>query len=225
MSSPSRGEQRVCPDSDGHQGIARRLSADPGSALALEAQDAAVAGAGGNGEIQDLAVRHGDAALGAVGGVQELHLHLVVQVGPTPAAPTTAGPASAEEIGKEIRHVGEILVSGGTVIALAPVRLGIVAIESMLGPLRAGGVDFAAVVAGPLLRIVQEVVGGGDLLEALFGRAVAGVEIGVQLLGELAVGLLDVALRSGLFDAENAVGIVRHLTPLFAARRSWGTAR
>ena len=47
------------------------------------------------------------------------------------------------------------------------------------------------VVAGPLLRIGEDVVGLGDLLEALLGGLVARVLVGVELVGELAVGGLE----------------------------------
>ena len=49
----------------------------------------------------------------------------------------------------------------------------------------------AGVVLLALLGVRERVVGLLDLLEALLGRAVAGVAVGVVLAGQLAVGLLD----------------------------------
>src|SRR3546814_6584988 len=60
--------------------------------------------------------------------------------------------------------------------------LAIVAIERTLLPLRARRVDLAAVVARPLVRIGQQGVGGGDLLEAPLGLRFARVQVGVVLL-------------------------------------------
>ena len=43
-----------------------------------------------------------------------------------------------------------------------------------------------AVIGGPLLRVLQDVVGLVDFLELGLGRLVAGIGIGMELLGELA---------------------------------------
>jgi len=53
------------------------------------------------------------------------------------------------------------------------------------------GVDLAAVELLPLFLVAEQVEGGGDPLEPLIGRRIAGVLVGMQFLGELAERLLD----------------------------------
>ena len=62
----------------------------------------------------------------------------------------------------------------------------------------------AAVVALALLGIAEDVVGLGDLLEALLGAGLL-VRVRVVLAGELAVRLLDVLLGGLLVDPEDLV--------------------
>ena len=61
------------------------------------------------------------------------------------------------------------------------------------------------VVAPALVRVAEDAVGLGRLLEALLGLLVAGVAVGVVLEGELAVGGLDLLLRGVARDAEHLV--------------------
>ena len=79
--------------------------------------------------------------------------------------------------------------------------------------LRARSVDLAGVVAPPLLRIGQEIVGAGDLLELVLGLLVAGIEIGVQFLGQLPVRLADLVGGSGLGDAKGFIRVVHARDP------------
>ena len=62
----------------------------------------------------------------------------------------------------------------------------------------------AEVVHLALLRVAQHVVGARDLLEALLRRLV-GVDVGVQLAGQRAVGLLDLLGARVARDAEDFV--------------------
>ena len=68
----------------------------------------------------------------------------------------------------------------------------------------------ARVVLLALLRVLERVVGGLHLLEALLGRRVVRVAIGVVLAGELAVGTLELLVGGLLVDAEDVVEIARH---------------
>ena len=81
------------------------------------------------------------------------------------------------------------------------------AAEAELAPRPTVGVDLAAIEARPLGRIGQEVIGLADLLEALLGSGVAGVAIGMQDLGELAIGLLDRRLIGAARHVQDTVGI------------------
>ena len=76
-------------------------------------------------------------------------------------------------------------------------------------------VDLAAVVAGALVLVGQQVIGLGHLGEALGGLGIVLVAVGVQLLGEAAIGLLDLGLARPALDAQLLVKV--HSVP--SARR------
>ena len=61
----------------------------------------------------------------------------------------------------------------------------------------------------PALRVLEDLVGRGDLLELLLRGGVAGVHVGVELPREAAVRLLDLGLARLPLDSENLVGILR----------------
>src|SRR5690606_14036158 len=63
------------------------------------------------------------------------------------------------------------------------------------------------VVELPPLVVAQHLVGGGDLLEALLVGG-ARIPVGVKLLGELTVSLLDLLLRGRPRDSENRIQIL-----------------
>jgi hypothetical protein len=64
------------------------------------------------------------------------------------------------------------------------------------------------VVLLALVRVADDVVGLGDLLELLVLGAVVGVRVRVVGARELAVGLLDLVGRRGLADAEHGVEVL-----------------
>lgn len=66
-----------------------------------------------------------------------------------------------------------------------------------------------SVVGGPLGLVAEDVVGAANRLE-LRARAVVGVDVGVELTGSLAVGLLEFRLRRVLVDAEEVVEVLWH---------------
>src|SRR5215469_6746014 len=68
-----------------------------------------------------------------------------------------------------------------------------------------------------LLRIGQHLVRLGDLLEPLLQRGV-GVDVGVQLAGQTAIGLLDLVWASIPAHAQDAVVVVCHRHPYDSAR-------
>src|SRR5204863_8374804 len=71
----------------------------------------------------------------------------------------------------------------------------------------AAGVELLA-----LVRVADDVVGRLDLLEALLGRVVVRVAVGVVLAGELAVGPLDLVLRGLLVHPEGLVWVLHSAT-------------
>src|SRR5207248_4317823 len=69
-----------------------------------------------------------------------------------------------------------------------------------------------SVVSRTLLRIAEDIVRLGDLLEFLFGVLRPVVAIGVVLHRKLAICLLDVIVRGAMGHAENRIK-VSHATP------------
>jgi hypothetical protein len=127
--------------------------------------------------------------------------------------------APADKVGKYVGHVREVLEAGRRVIPPRLPCVRVFAVVPLLRLLCAGCVDFALVVAFALFGVLEELIGRGEFLEPLLGIGVAGVEIRMQLLGELAVGLADLGLRCVLGDAEGLVWIVAHdFAPLPALR-------
>ncbi len=76
----------------------------------------------------------------------------------------------------------------GMGVAAAGLAVGIVAIGLLRRPLLAVGVDLAAVEPGALIGVGQQFVGGRNLLEPRLRLGVAGIQVGMVLLGQLAVG-------------------------------------
>src|ERR1700726_4455154 len=126
---------------------------------------------------------------------------------PAAAAGTTAraaGTAAAPEHLEQIVEIADIHLAFGLVLpALRPFGVRPVRIARPLGTAL---VDLAAIVARPLLRIRQQFVSRGYRLEARLGGRLAGVQIGVELLGELAVRLADLVGAGGRLNAEHLIG-------------------
>ena len=62
------------------------------------------------------------------------------------------------------------------------------------------------------LRVFEQVVGLVDLVHFLCARSVAGMEVGVVLLGKAAIGLLDLVLARAMRYAEHLIRITCHLS-------------
>ncbi len=77
-------------------------------------------------------------------------------------------------------------------------------------PLVAARVDLAPIEAGALVRVGEQVVGASNRLEPLRRLRLAGIDVRVKFLGELAVGRPDGRLVIGALDAERRIGIVCH---------------
>ena len=125
--------------------------------------------------------------------------------------------AAAEQLGQDIlgaREAREVaLARAGPRAWPGPRRrpslLGEIAVVALARPLRARRVDLAAIEARALLRVAQQIVGGTDVLEFPLRILVPGIEVGVQLLREPAIGLLDFRRRRVALDAQHLVGIAR----------------
>ena len=85
--------------------------------------------------------------------------------------------------------------------------------------------DLAELVEGrAAIGILEDLVGDGDLLEALLHRGIPRIEVGVRLAGELAIPLLDRFEVGVAIDVEHAIGIHRDSLLAFP-RASSRTAR
>ena len=75
-------------------------------------------------------------------------------------------------------------------------------------------VDLTAIVLGALVLVRQQVVGRGHFPEALGGVRVVFVAVGVKLLGEAAIGLLDLRLARAALQAQALVEVECHIAPM-----------
>jgi hypothetical protein len=86
-------------------------------------------------------------------------------------------------------------------------------VETRPGALAGTAVRLAvAVVLLPLLRVREHVVGGLDLLEPRLGSGVTRILVRVELLDELAVGLLQLGRGRVPLDSEAVVELAAHRT-------------
>ena len=111
----------------------------------------------------------------------------------------------------EVAEVERLAARRAARLAPAPHLLGPPLVEAGAERVRA-----ELVVERSALRVGEDLEGGRDLLEALLGRLVPRVDVGVVLAGLLPVGLLDLLRGRGPGDAEDlvevAVGHARNVT-------------
>ena len=74
------------------------------------------------------------------------------------------------------------------------------------------GVDLAGIEFGALVLVAQNVIGGGDFLEPLLGRFIAGMGVGMVLFGKVAERLLDLRLAGGLGNSQDLVRIAHDVS-------------
>ena len=187
------------------QGAGHALDvADPvalGAGDRLGARRAARAVAGGAGDVGV----DGDRPGRPEGDVGELHVHghegVLAAAGP--GRRSTAGRSPAEEGLEDAAQVSEV-------------GSGEAAAESASA---SHGVLPAQVVHLALVGVGEDLVGGGDLLELVL---VAGAgDVGVQLAGLLAVGLLDLLGAGVAADAEDLVVVAHCVLPLRLRLLRW----
>ncbi len=210
-------EHRMGLHADLDQRVAGSPLADARIALALEPEHLAVSNPGRNGDVERAPIGQRKARLGAVHRIEKIDVEAIMRILPAhgEAPPAGASPRPsplAEQIAEQIAEGADILEARGRAIARALLAAGIFAVITLLRRFLAGCVDLAAVVAPALLLVADDAVGGRDLLELLLGRLVARIEVGVQLLGELAIGLGDVLRLRGLRHAKYRIEILCHLS-------------
>ena len=132
--------------------------------------------------------------------------------------------AAAEQVLDHVLEVGCVLERAGAGIAGAARPFGKVTVELLAHLRRAAGVDLAAIELAPLLLVGQQLVGGGALLEPLLRLLVAGMQVGMRGLGELAIGAADLVRGRVTANAQHLVGIAHaHLASL--ARHAFAASR
>ncbi len=199
------GEDGVRLDGDLDERVARFAAILSGIALAFEAQGLPVLDAGGDGDLDGLLGAERNALLGPEGGLDEGHGEREFGILPAPRRARTLGAGAAlaaQDLGDDV--VDRRIILGEERPGAAAARLAPRIAEAAFG---AAGIDLAAVEPRPLLGVGQQIIGGGHLLELLLDPLVAGIEIGMQPLGEPAVAALDVLGRGGAPDAERLVRI------------------
>lgn len=216
------------------QRIAGLAAIAAGIALVAQADLLAIDEAGRDHHIQLLAVGHGQAALAAARRIEKTDLEIEMAVGTAlrlagtgPRAPGT-GTGSGTRAGLAAAgtaHMAEDLVedvfgttgakAAGAEIEIrlavgARCRIGAAALAAgteAARPRLAGGIDLAAVELCAFVGIADDAIGRRDFLEA-FGRlVVAGIAVGMQFLGQLAIGLAHVFLGGAPGHTQHLVGV------------------
>src|SRR5262245_51093839 len=133
---------------------------------------------------------HADLRVLAGIGFLKTELHVVAEIAAT-VLPPAAVSATAHELAKEVvEHVGK---GGGKIEAGRPPAT---VLESRMAE---------AVIGRALVAVFEDVVSLVDLLELMLGRLVAGIAVGMVLLGELAVRAFDVLDRGLTRNAKDFV--------------------
>ena len=211
------GEDRVRLHRHLDEGIAGRRAAAARQALALQAQGLAGVGAGRQLHVQRLAVGQLQALLGAEHRFQERHAHLIADIGALQLDRCRRGPCRS----RRSRRTGRRRIRSSST---SKPKLRAAALLRRPPPGRTAGIARTR-AAGRSRRsrrgricaawsaIAQEIVGGGGLLELRLDLLVAGIEVGVQLLGELAIGALDVLVARAARHAQDFVRIGHVTSP------------
>jgi hypothetical protein len=207
---PLAPEQRVRRDMHFDISITIRPAPDSRPAFAAQPKYLRVPLAGRDRNFEGIAVRHRNALFRASGGFEKRYFHRVARVPSphpdvsTPAARArgTTGPFT-EKIGKD---VPDIVETGGRRIGLFPAGARVLAVI-LLRRLVTFRVDLAGIELAALFRIGQDIVRALDILECLFRRSIAGVEIRMMLLRKRPVGLANDFGRCVARDAENGIQV------------------
>ena len=179
-------------------------------APANQPQHLAVINARRNVDVQRLAVRQGHCLAGAVDRLEELDREAKPQI---PSGHRNTGPgATPQKLGQNvlIHEISEARVRGVRLLRAVSRKIAVVPLP---GPLCARGLNLAAVKTGSFLRGTQQIIGRGDRFEAVQGLGVAGVQVQVVLLGQPAVGCLDLVGRRIGGDAERIRKATRSRSP------------
>jgi hypothetical protein len=164
----------------------------------------------------------------AIGDVGAARL-LLIAAAETEAAGKTAAAAALcttpEQPFEDIAHIGfaaaEIELLAMLAIGAEPACPRATRSETIGRGRIAVTVDLTAIEAGTLVLVGQQVIGRGDLRKPFRCLGIVLVAVRMQLLGELAIRLLDVRLARGALHAQYLIGI-RHSCPVNCISRLCG---
>ena len=196
-------EMRVGANADLDEGVTWLASPDTGTTLRLEAKHLPVGDTFRHVEIELPALGHGDALAGAEHCFHEVHVQGVAHILAAQAEPGawTARSSLAEQVREDIAES-----------ELGPTRTATPGPSVLVGAAGlARGIDLAAVI-GLLARwIAQDLVGRAHALESFVRADVAGIEVRMQLLGQLAVCAADLVFRRRPCQTKYGVGVFGHV--------------
>ena len=226
-------------DADGHHHVAVLAAVQAGSALAAQADLLAVPHTGRDADLHGAPVRgelHGGTGDGVaqvqrrrgqdVGALLRLGLGAeATEAAESEGAGTATGAGGAGGAAEHAQQVVKVGLAGAAAgleadaASLAAEHGGEDVLEAgAAGPSRATGLEAGAASGHRADRVVllalglvgQDRVGLSDLLELLGRRGVVGVAVGVVLLCECAIGLLDRGGVGVLTHAEDRIEVLRH---------------
>ena len=206
-------------DRQRHIGVPGGATAIARPALAPQAQGLAVGDAPGDLYLKIAAVGQRDAHRPAGRGLGERYVERVMRVG-TPRPDVAPGKAvaalpvlAAQEFGEDVGLVPIAFVARPLTVGIARLLGEIAVVAALLRPFLPACVDLPPVEARPFLRVLQQIEGRRRRLEPRLGRRIAGMQVGMAVLGDLAIGLLDLIRAGILRDAKHVIGIVAHHFP------------
>jgi len=182
------GEACIGLDLDLDKRVAGTSLAHPCSAFAFEAKRLPVEDPGRYRHIERAAARQRKPLRYSRDRIGKADRQSIEQILPPPVG---AGLSIApKKVGEDIVIAAEIGIAGVAGVA-SKVGSRIVTVELLGRALGPRFIDLARIIAPALVRITQQIIGAGNVLELVLGGLVTGIEIRMKLLRELAIGLLD----------------------------------
>jgi hypothetical protein len=205
-------EKVVRLDRDLHIRVAGSAFSDSRATLTAQPQDLALLNPRRNRDVERAPVGQGQPFGLAPDGFKEFDGETILHI--LSASPSrTLGP-TLEQLGKDVIGICKIGKAGMILVAMSTRGFGRkILIKPLLRRLGPRSVDVSPVESTAFVWIGDQVVCGRNLLEPLFKFPISRVEIGMQLLGELAIRFLYPFRRSSAFDAQCLIGVFHRRSP------------